>query len=231
MTFKYTGVCKLPEVELEKVDGKHYYLCDNYAYPSVTTILGETADKYNLNKWRLDVGEEVANHIASTSAAIGTEAHRFNEAYLNNRMPDWAPNENTLFGMAHHENMQPYLDRISTILGTEIRILSEKHGFAGTSDCIGEYEGKLSVIDFKCKKKPQKDEWMHDYFLQAAAYGLAWEEMTGVKPVQGVILVSHRYGKTQEFIVKFENHASEFLDRLAQYKNNGRPVRKGIKVP
>ena len=60
---------------------------------------------------------------------------------------------------------------------------------------------------------------------------MAWKEMTGVEPVQGVILASNRYGTMQEFIVPFGNHGNEFLDRLQQYHNESRPVRKGFKVP
>ena len=231
MTFEHLPIGGLPKLELEEVDDKHYYLCDGNVYPSVTTILGDTEDKFNLNQWRLKVGNEVADYISDSSSAIGTEAHRFNKAYLDDHTPDWAPNENTLYGMAHHESMQPYLDRISAIHGTEVGLVSVKHGFAGTADCIGKYDGKLSLVDFKCKKKPQKEEWTHDHFLQVAAYAMAWEEMTGMKIGQGVILASNRYGKMQEFIVRFGRHGSDFLDRLAQYHNNSRPVRKGFKVP
>ena len=87
MTFKHLRVCELPNIELEAVDGKHYYLCDNQAYPSVTTVLDKTADKYALGNWRRRVGAEVADYIKDSASAVGTEAHRFNEAYLNNIAP------------------------------------------------------------------------------------------------------------------------------------------------
>ena len=250
MTFEHLPIGNLPKVELEEVDGKHYYLCDGNVYPSVTTILDDTADKFNLDRWRIKVGADVAAHISKTSSDIGTAAHKFNEAYLNNHELSYEAGEHTLYGKAHHINMLPYLDQIGTIHGTEVRLVSKKHGFAGTVDCIGEYmtpeglesyrqnpwmggrhRGIVSVIDFKCKSKPQDKRWMKDHFLQVAAYAMAWEEMTGMKIDQGIILASNRHGTMQQFIVRFGRHGSDFLDRLARYKNNNRPVRKGIRVP
>ena len=250
MTFEHLPIGGLPKVELEEVDDKHYYLCDGKVYPSVTTILGDTADKFNLDAWRVRVGAEVADYISKNSSDIGTAAHKFNEAYLNNHEVSYEAGEHTLYGKAHHMNMRQYLDQIGTIHGTEVGLVSKKHGFAGTADCIGEYVipellgaysinpwlegrngGRVSIIDFKCKSKQQTKSWMHDHFLQVAAYAMAWEEMTGIRIDQGVILASNRYGTMQQFIVRFGRHGSDFLDRLAQYKNNNRPVRKGIKVP
>ena len=42
--------------------------------------------------------------------------------------------------------------------------------YAGAADCIGIYENKETIIDFKQSNKPKKDEWIDDYYLQCAAY-------------------------------------------------------------
>ena len=219
MTFEHLPIGGLPKLELEAVDGKHFYICDGRAYPSVTTILAATSHSYGLKNWRLKVGEDVADHIASSAAAVGTEAHRFNAAYLNNREPTWGRNEYTLYGRAHHENMQPYLDRINLVHGTEIGLVSVKHGFAGTVDCVGRYEGKRSLLDYKCKKKPQKNEWLSGYFLQLAAYSLMWEEITGVKVEQGVLVISTGHGTCQIVKINPTEYMDEFLHRLQKYQS------------
>ena len=177
MTFEHLPIGGLPKVELEEVDDKHYYLCDGKVYPSVTTILGDTADKFNLDAWRVRVGAEVADYISKNSSDIGTAAHKFNEAYLNNHEVSYEAGEHTLYGKAHHVNMLPYLNQIGTIHGTEVGLVSKKHGFAGTADCIGEYlmpeflntyqenpwmggrnGGRVSIIDFKVQEQAANQE-------------------------------------------------------------------------
>ena len=231
MTFEHLPIGGLPKVELEEVDDKHYYLCDGNMYPSVTTILAATSHSDGLKHWRLKVGEDVADHIASSAAAVGTEAHRFNEYYLNNREPDWERSESTLYGLAHHNNMRPYLDKISTVYGTEVKLVSHKHRFAGTVDCVGMYNGKMSVLDYKCKKKPQEKRWVYGYFLQVAAYREAWNEMTGMNVEQGVILASNRHGTMQEYVIDTKAYTADFFKRLQEYHGDHRQKRIGIKVP
>ena len=231
MNFKHNYDWTKPEVLRELVDGKHYYICDGKAYPSVTTILKDTANTFYLDKWRNDVGEDVAQHISDTATAIGTECHSINEHYLNNFPLSTMPCKNKLYGMAHHNNMRPYLDKIETVYGTEVGVVSETHSFAGTADCIGVYNKQLSVIDFKCKTKPQKKYWMKDFFLQVAAYAKAFEEMTGLEIKRGVVLASSSHDTMQEEIIKVDKYWPLFMGRLQEYHGDHRPKRKGIKVP
>ena len=59
--------------------------------------------------------------------------------------------------------------------------------YAGTADCVGEYEGIPTLIDFKTAKKIKKREWIEDYFLQGSAYANAHNVMFGTKIEQIVI--------------------------------------------
>ena len=36
----------------------------------------------------------------------------------------------------------------------------------GQVDCVAEYNGKLSVIDFKTANKERQEDWIDNYFLQ-----------------------------------------------------------------
>ena len=71
---------------------------------------------------------------------------------------------------------------------------------AGRVDCIAEYDGKLSIIDFKTSTKERNDEWNENYYIQASAYAEMFEEQTGTPIEQIVILVVTEDGAVQEFV-------------------------------
>ena len=217
-------VMSLPAIEMATRDGKHYY--GDKLYPSVTTILSDTGDKHSLEKWRRDVGEDVADYISDTASTVGTEMHRLNERYLN----DMEIGTNNLLSLAHHRNMVPYLDKIAVIYGTETRLCSDKYRFGGTCDCIGVYDDKVSVIDFKANNKTKRIEWIQDYLLQLAGYAILWTEMTGIKITQGVSLISSAQNTMNEHIIYTDAYREGFLMRLRQYHDMHKPKEK-YKLP
>ena len=77
---------------------------------------------------------------------------------------------------------------------------SDKYKVAGRVDCIAEYNGKLSIIDFKTSSKERNDAWNENYYIQASAYAEMFEERTGVEINQICILVVTEDGAVQEFV-------------------------------
>ena len=198
-------------------EGHRYVTPEGLTYASVTTVLGGTkpeGDVLQLEKWRESVGLEVAAHITREAAAIGTQAHQLNEYYLNGMVPDESDEPFRMMSRAHHEKFLPHLDRIDNIRGTEMVLHSDTLRLAGTSDCIAEYDGVLSIIDYKTKRAPQKAEWMHDYYLQAAAYALMYRELSGVGVRQAVIMASSEMDTMQVFTASTTDFMEEFLERL-----------------
>lgn len=204
------------------VAGHHYRTPEGETYPSVTTILGATKtidEEGGLAVWRARVGEQVADYVTNRAAEIGTEAHQMNEDYVN-RVPVRAARH--LLARAHHENFRPHLDRITDIHGTEVPLYSDMLGIAGTADCIAEYDGVPSIIDYKTKRTPQQPDWINVYHAQAAAYAIMYRELTGIEIRQGVILVSSERDTMQAFTSDPRDHALEFLKRLAAYDRDRR---------
>jgi genome maintenance exonuclease 1 len=78
-------------------------------------------------------------------------------------------------------------------------LYSDNWGVAGRVDCIAEYEGKLSVIDFKTSTKEKKEEWIENYFIQGSAYCEMYEERFSGKIDQVVILIVTEDGGVQVF--------------------------------
>ena len=180
------GDFECPEIKI--IDGKRFYVTpDGNAYPSITSILS-LQDKPGLKKWREDVGEKEAKRISQESMRIGTAVHQMCEFYLNNLVVKLDKSEKVIRDTFNR--MRFLLGNIDNIVGTEITLYSDLLRVAGTADCIAEYNGIPSVIDFKTSRKPKKEEWIDDYYMQTFAYKLMFEEMTGIEIKQVVILIA-----------------------------------------
>ncbi len=191
----------------------HYRTPAGKLYPSVTTILGSTKDKSGLEQWRERMGKQVANYIMSYAADMGTKVHQLNEDYLNGKeQKDYG-----LFARAHFENFLPQLNKIDMIHGTEVPLYSDEMRIAGMADCIAEYDGVLSIIDYKTKRARQEPDWIIDYYLQTSAYCMMLKTLSGIEVNQCVIIVSSEQDTMQVFKSNPREYAAPFLLRLEQY--------------
>ena len=196
---------KLTELTTQTVNFKRFYETpDGKLYPSITTVLS-TRNKKGLFEWRKRVGDEVANYVARTSAARGTAVHHMCEDYLNNfptEWPDkWSEHEKKFLPFCLFKQLEnKVLQKIDNIRSQECALFSNKYRVAGRVDCIAEYDGKLSIIDFKTSTKERNDEWNENYYIQASAYAEMFEEQTGTPIQQIVILVVTEDGAVQEFV-------------------------------
>ena len=119
------------------------------------------------------MGDDVANYAMRLGGIRGTRMHNAVEAYLKNEpmqnmMQNYGVTTTGLFGL-----MQPALDNIDNIREIEQRLFSQKLEIAGTTDCVAEYDGVLSIIDFKSSTYMKNKDSMTDYFIQATFYSLA----------------------------------------------------------
>ena len=178
-------------------------------YPSITTVLGETTDKSGLDKWKKRVGEAEAKRISELSMNRGTVMHRLIELYkatkgdkkerLNKLKEIASTDEETqqfsgeengaiwLAGgwemfMKFYFNSSQYFDRIDEVISAEVFLWSQQ-GYAGTVDNISKItDGRTLVIDYKNSRRPKRDAWVQDYFVQGSAYFIAHWERSGNRP-------------------------------------------------
>lgn len=207
-------------VELEPlntttIDGKrHYQTPDGQVYPSVTTITS-LHGKEGILAWRKRVGEEEANKISNKAATRGTRVHKLCEDYLNNELSfeGAMPNSIALF-----KQMQPYLDKyIGKVYGIECPLYSHHLRVAGKSDCIAQFDGKNAVVDFKTANKPKQEHWIQNYFMQCAAYAVAFEERTGIAIPRIAIVVAVEGDSPQLFVKKRDDYVDMFISYRKQY--------------
>jgi len=200
---------------IEKDDGHYYQTPSGIIYPSITTMLQKTQTlekQQSLQNWR---DQEIASdYITQQAAIIGSETHKLIENYLNGIE---IAEKFQLLSEAHFNNLLPLVDKINDIHGIELRLYSDKMKLAGTSDCIAEYEGKLSIIDYKTKRSNQREEWLTDHFIQATSYGEMFRELTGIKVEQIVILISSEKNTRVEFIKNPDEYHDLLEQRIDQF--------------
>jgi len=212
---------------LERVDleiGRHYLDSKNTPVPSVTTVLSATSkSKDGIAQWRNRVGEAEADRIVKQSTDIGSSVHDAIEKYLKDELWDIFENtENELIAKKiTHKFVNDGLKKITEIWGLEVGLVLDNL-YAGTADCIGEYNSIPTLIDFKTAKKIKKREWIEDYFLQGCAYANAHNVMFGSDIQQIVILMVDRDLIFQEFIVRpteFKILTHKWKKRLIDFNN------------
>ena len=196
---------EVPKLKQVTNPNERYYENSNGSrFPSITTVLGQTKDMTKLMEWKKRVGEEEANRISRKATTHGTKFHKECERYLLNE--DF---EHSLLFRA----VRPTLDRIISVKCLETVLYSEYLGVAGTVDCIAGMDGELSVIDFKTSRTTKKEEWIDDYFIQAAFYFYAFYERTKILPSNTKIIVTTNDGKVQEFTQSARNN-KYWVERL-----------------
>jgi genome maintenance exonuclease 1 len=203
----------LPQLERETIDGVRYYkILDEdgvHKFASITSVTSYH-NRHIFEDWRKRVGEEEANRVNKAATSRGTDLHTLVENHLLNKdLPEVQLISKHLFKI-----IKPELDKINNIYALESSLYSKVLGIAGTVDCIAEYNGELSVIDFKTSKKEKPREWIEHYFVQAAAYACMFYELTGIAVKKLVILMTCEDG---ECVVYEEYDKAKYIKLLSNY--------------
>ena len=219
---KFIHLATRPEMSFgmrtENINGKRNYVTPSgELYPSITTILGEFS-KASIHEWRKRVGETEANKITGKASRRGTSLHSVCEAYIQNE-------EKYLNGDTPHivelfKTIEPILERVDNIHGVELALYSDHFGVAGRTDLIAEFDGVLSVIDYKTSNKIKKKEWCESYFAQGAFYGIAYEELTKIPVSQVVIVIAVDNEHPQLFVEKRDDWVDKIWEAKKLYELN-----------
>ena len=212
-TFKHNPLpIVIPPLEQVTTPLARYYLsAEGKRYYSVTTVTG-FKKRDVIEEWRKRVGEAEADRISEIAATRGTAVHNTIEKYLRNELSEQVTNFATI------AKYYSELDKIDNIQMIETRMCSNIMGLAGTVDCIAEFDGVLSVIDFKTSKRRKEEFEIGHYFQQATAYTVMYKELTGKNIDQVVIIIGSDDGKC----VSFVRDPKCYVKRLAQAIDNFR---------
>lgn len=214
MTFTHKDF-QLEELNTETIDGKRFYVTPKGKLPSITTVLS-ILSRDAIKKWRERVGEAEANKISTKASRRGTSVHEMCEHYINNDLDPkkYLPNDRETFN-----SLKPILDtHLDNIYAQEVPLWSEYLGVAGRVDCIGEWDGRIAVIDFKTSRKLKKKEYISNYFQQCAAYAVMWEERTGIPINKIVVVIAVDGEEPQVFEERRDNYIHECVETIARYR-------------
>ena len=200
--------------------GSRHYTVNQENLPSVTTILKATESeekKAKLDEWKKRVGYKNAEVISREATNRGSSMHDYLEKFLLGKLNLDLLGDNTREKIMADQIIENGLrNKLSEIWGCEATLYYPGK-YAGAADCIGIYENKESLIDFKNANKPKKDEWIDDYYLQCAAYAMAHNIVYGTNITQGVILLCTKDNTFQRFIIdgeRFKNYQDQFMEKV-----------------
>jgi genome maintenance exonuclease 1 len=200
------------EASLKEVntDGKRFYETPDGVFPSVTSVVGFEKQKF-FSQWRAKNPEE-SKRVTSR----GTKFHSLLENYINNEninLDEVHSMQKSLFSL-----VKPEIDKIDNIIAIETPLWSKTLGLAGRTDCIAEYDGKLSIIDFKASTKEKRKEDIDNYFAQATAYALMFQERTGIVVDNFAIIIACEDGIMQVFQGKPLHYVKHLFNLINKYK-------------
>lgn len=171
--------------------GRTYHTPDG-AYPSLTTILGKTANNPWLEQWKARVGEEEAARVSKEATDRGTIVHSYAERYFNGEAI-WEELRSQPLDIRQmsRDLIKIVEPGITEIWGQEQILWSKKYSYAGRTDMVGVWKGRPAIIDFKTSKKPKQGSQIRDYFIQCCGYAVAHNEMygTGIRDIVVAITV------------------------------------------
>lgn len=223
-TFDYVpNMPELQQLDTDESTGERFYVTPSgQRLPSVTTVLSYFKKK-SLIEWRNRVGNEEADRIMNRAATRGTKFHNMMEGYLRNEegfLDGVMPDMKQAF-----RDMKETLDLIDNIRYIESPLYSEKLGVAGRTDCIAEFAGVPSIIDFKTSRSQKKPEWIENYFEQGTAYALMYEELVREPIDQIVILISVDFMEQPQIFIRDKNQYIEsLLEKIHIYKQENKNV-------
>ena len=195
-------------------NGRTYTTPDGKRYPSITTVLSILTEDV-IRAWKERVGEEQAEIVSGKAVRRGTKVHSIVEKYLNNQDTS---------GFLPHirqslDNLKPVLDEsIGTVFGLEVPLYSHHLKVAGRCDCIAQFNGVPSIIDFKTSRYIKKKEKISNYFAQGAAYSIMWEERTGLVAPNIVIIMDVDHEKPLVFVEHRDNWTKLLTETIEEYK-------------
>ena len=211
--------CELPKLKRKNIDGARYYTVNGRPMVSITSVTS-WYNKQIFIDWRKRIGEDEANRITKRATSRGTATHSLIENHLLNKEVEFdKPSPKMLFLQSKET-----LKNINNIYALEESLYSEELGVAGTVDCIAEYNGELSIIDFKTAEKPKPRDWIENYFVQAAAYACMFFERTGIPVKKLVIIMTCENGEVTVYEeydkIKYMKKLVLYIQKFAEEKIN-----------
>lgn len=208
----------LPILKLEKITQangiRHYITPEGVPYPSITTVLATMNGNW-LDSWKAAVGIEEANKVSRRATDRGTKIHHLFESYIRDGFLDYTQEMPDVRAMV--KNTIPHLNNINRVLVQETPLYSDTLRLAGTPDLVAEWNGVLSVIDYKNSSHPKEEKDIEGYFSQCTGYAIMLYERFGLMAKQIVVIISVEGYPTQVFVKRTKDYKNYLLTAIKKY--------------
>lgn len=204
------------ELKSRMKKGQRWYKTpEGVELPSVTTILG-SEPKPAIEAWKQALGSKRAKKEMERCSMRGTAVHEMCEYFLNND-PDFTKGRDRDLVRLFNK-MKVRLKKIDNVRVQEVPLYSHTLKIAGRVDCVAEYDGVLSVIDFKTADRPKTEDMVEDYFLQCTAYAIMYSEMFDEAIEDIVVIIAAENGAMpQVFKRKIYDYAKPLMKRIRKF--------------
>ncbi len=220
--FNHVGGLTPIEMETVSIDGRRYYCTpEGNRYPSITTVISANSKKQEgLAKWRARVGKDKAQAVSTRASGRGTRYHKLAEDYFNNEL-DRNKYKDQPLPWVMFDSSREILDNINSIYLQEAALYSNTLKLAGRVDCIAEYKGELSIIDFKTSTKEKAEAYLYDYYVQECAYACMLQERYDISVKKLVTIIACENGDTQvrvmppkkEYVIRLQEYIQEYQEK------------------
>lgn len=220
--FNHVGGLTPIEMETVSIDGRRYYCTpEGNRYPSITTVISANSKKQEgLAKWRARVGKDKAQAVSTRASGRGTRYHKLAEDYFNNEL-DRNKYKDQPLPWVMFDSSRKILDNINSIYLQEAALYSNTLKLAGRVDCIAEYEGELSIIDFKTSTTEKAEAYLYDYYVQECAYACMLQERYDISVKKLVTIIACENGDTQvrvmppkkEYVIRLQEYIQEYEEK------------------
>jgi CRISPR/Cas system-associated exonuclease Cas4 (RecB family) len=215
--FKHNTI-ELPKIESHDAPGMRLYTTPEGAvYPSVTSILSVKSSDA-LDAWRKSIGDDEAKRVMARATSRGTRIHSYLEAKLNNN-PSWNTDLSFLDKLMVDPIVSILEKYVDNIRAQEAGLYSKFLETAGRVDLIADFDGKLSIIDFKTSSRKKHEDEIENYYMQTSAYAVMFEEMTGIPINRLVIIMAVDSDTPQIFVSNRNKWINEFINLRKVFKN------------
>lgn len=185
-------------------------------YPGVTKVLSATKDMSGLDAWRDRVGHAEADRIVQESKMIGSSLDKmFNDALTSDMFEESLYKDEP--GYRLFKQLKPYIARLEPA-AVQMRVWSDHMKMMGYLDCVGLYDGVLTLVDCKNSKREKEEQYLEDYYLQCTAYSMMLYEMLDMRIKQMALFIARRDSPFPQIVVRdIKPWIPEVLKRVKNY--------------
>lgn len=211
------------------VDSQFKYEAEGLIFPSVTNILKATKNEgaqAGIEYWKRglisDLGLRKAQRKIDLPLKVGNYVHSVLEVQFK-AFPDTVLS----FEQSLAKHYSPALALVEEVIAVELPVYSKLYNYAGTVDAIVRLkDGRIAIFDHKTSNKKKSKSHVTDYFLQTAAYALAYYNMTGVVIDTTFVNIIYRQCHGKRKPTRFDSYEIHqlrlqvlaFLHRLDRYR-------------